>query len=323
MGNAIFRLPQLALAGNMRGNLGGLMPANVGIALSLALLFTMASTSLASSAEPIGNWLPLSEAAAKYQFSQQTVDMILDSGGELTCVGRNSAGTWGIKNRYVGWVYSVSPPRVLTVGHTMFDSDGDPRSAAELSECYFASNRDVLAGADYSLARVEGDMAAHRFGGPNPWSVDPKDDADDRAILALSDSLTGEVALNLPPTDPYDLRKGKQIFLVSAARPFHRNTKGGYEPMVIRCHIQGIREDEQAGPIALEGDSDCGAFRGVSGSLVFQRRAGRDGELFPIALQSQGRYYVDGDGEEVFIGEGVAVLMEPWFFDFPIIMSNQ
>src|SRR5688572_4820989 len=99
-----------------------------GILSILALvggLAAAASLAGAANAAIIGanDWIPLSEAAKAYGFSERTVDAVLDGSGEMTCLGANAAGQTVVKARWVGWVWSVTPPVILTVGHSMFNSD--------------------------------------------------------------------------------------------------------------------------------------------------------------------------------------------------------
>lgn len=271
------------------------------------------------------DWIPLSEAVEKYGFSQKTVDLILDSGGEMTCRGRNDKGQMGITNRFVGWIESVSPPRILTVGHWVFEKDGvTVRPVEERKGCYFASNRAVLAGSDYPRFTIDADISAHRFGGREPAASETS--ATDRMLVQMTEPLTGVTALSLSPVTLPSLW-GVDLFLVSAARPFHRNMKGGVEPMVARCNFMGLEQPMKGQPMLII--TDCDAFRGVSGSILFRRSELNAGNLKPIGLQARAIEIVDEDGKakdglpaDSRINNSLSLAFDPAFFSFPVSLEQ-
>lgn len=296
---------------------------------SVLFMFTAVGTLSVTAAKAaiIGenDWIPLSEAAQKYGFSQKTVDLILDSGGEMTCRGRNDKGQMGITNRFVGWVESVSPPRILTVGHWVFEKDRvTVRPVEKRKDCYFASNRAVLAGSDYPHFTIDPDITAHRFGGREAAARGSS--ATDRMLVQIAEPLTGVTALPLSPVTLPSLW-GVDLFLVSAARPFHRNIKGGVEPMVAKCNFMGLERPTKGQPMAII--TDCDAFKGVSGSILFRRSELNAGNLKPIGLQARANEIHDEDGKakdglpaDSRINNSLSLAFDPAFFTFPVTLEQ-
>lgn len=292
------------------------------------------SWAVSSQAAIIGSndWLPLSEAADKFGLSTATVNMLLDTGGELTCTRKNEAGQTVSYNRWVGWIASLDPPTILTVGHSLFDKSGAPVTEARLAACYFASNRAVLDGDDYARAFVNPDFGAHLFGGDKPSGPNEADYFNDRMMLLLRDPIGGGVPLTMLPVSESSVHIGDELFAVSAGRPFNKGTlRGGIEPMIVRCAVLGVKtkDDTRAnGPRLLF--HDCDPFNGVSGGILFRRSATDSGALVPLALtarmdqpQMNDGTPIDGKRPRVGSNDGIALVLDEWFFDFATKLDRQ
>lgn len=269
-------------------------------------------------------WMPLSAAVERYDLPATFASIVLDGGGEITCVGTNADGKRGITNRFVGWFLYGRYDAVFGPGHVLFSKDV---RRDELPGCYIATNRAVMESDEYETYPLEPSPTAHYVGGVNPAGVDQ---VHDKVVLKLAGDHAADLKrAGVVPLVPdgelaSSIRRGKTVYLVSAARPFVRNLKGYLEPQVQQCRILGIEESEPERPGRLL-LMNCDAMKGVSGSLVFADRPAAPRQYVPIAMQIRAIETMQDDGKpmdglpaDTSSNVSVALAMDADWNNFPV-----
>lgn len=242
-------------------------------------------------------WMPLDAAIVKYGIDPSFAETIMSGGGEVTCRIKSEGKTF-ITNRFVGWFLNGVTDKVHTVGHFIYDKKG--KLLPDMPNCHFALNGQVAAGDGYFRYPLTSDPQFYVFGGTNPAGIDWRGD---RAVVPLADGspvdFAGTIVARPVATRAAlaeTVKAGDLVTLVSAARPFHKNSKGNLQPMAQRCNVLGVEGSigDQPGAIV----TDCDSFKGVSGSLAFARDPDT-GQMVAIGMQIRARENLENDGTPI------------------------
>lgn len=269
-------------------------------------------------------WKPLSQFVSDYGIDSSFTEEVMDGGGELTCKRKNAEGQTTIS--YMNGWFAEGEAALITNGHFMYeDTDHGKIKRTDFSNCYLATNRDVLNSPDsskYPKQMVDSNTAHYELGGLDPAGLDS---FQDRARLPLANGRPKgskakaikdfpELAKDLlPKTDTFP---GSEVIVVSSARAFHSNTtKGGFEPMAQVCHVLRI---ESSGKIV----TDCDSHHGVSGARMYVRDPLNTSKLKSIGILTRGREHptgaIDGRPADADENSAVALVTDASYYNYPV-----
>lgn len=171
---------------------------------------------------------------------------------------------------------------------------------------------------------IDSILSNHRLGGIDPAGPD---ETTDKALIPLAAGRPTHSAAKAIPDHP-ELAQGlvaeptgsfgTEVYMVSAARPFHSKTlKGGFPPMMQKCRVLRI---DTPGQII----TNCDSHRGVSASRLFVPDPGDSSKLKSIGIWTRGREFQKADGSAIDnmpadpdTNSSMALVMDATYYDFP------
>ncbi len=254
---------------------------------------------------PTNDWKPLLEGAKELGISQESLNMILDSGFEMRCKS-NEPGTDSVLN---AWHING---RFWTNAHAFFDDDDRPKSG----ECSLTSYRSLVSKADLNDRRntIDIDPRSVRLATITPKNSDPRLDVS--TFETLQHPETDGMTVKPPPAS---FGKGSVVILVSRRPHFMQRSENDLEPIVQVAVIKYVSGAEVGRPRAMMTDAD--GFETNSGGMLFLFvRSGPDSvALMPLAIHRGHKGEVDYRPWDINTNSSLHILLDRDFFEIPKI----